>query len=238
MIYPHGDIEEIGTDAYMVRGSIKLNAFMRITRNMGIIREGDELTLINPIRLNRKTEENLRSLGEVKNLVRLGAFHGVDDPYYADNFKAQFWCQQGGTTYTEPLVDIEIGMGGLTPVHECEFFQFQGTAQPECALLLKRDGGILFTCDAIQHYGDYSYNNWLARIVMPRIGFPKTTIVGPIWLKIMTPEGGSLESEFRRLLQLEFSSLLSAHGTFLTQGAHTAVETAVSKAFPSDSDSG
>ena len=234
MIYPHGDIEEIGTDTFMVRGSIKLNPLMRITRNMGIIKEENELTLINPIRLNRKTEKKLKSLGEVRNIIRLGAFHGVDDPYYVDNFKAQFWCQPGGTTYTEPVVDIEIGMGGLTPVHECEFFHFEGTTQPECALLLKRDGGILFTCDAIQHYGDYSYNNWLAKIVMPRIGFPKTTIIGPIWLKLMTPEGGSLESEFQRLLQLEFKSHLSAHGTFLTQGAHEAVEKATSAAFSED----
>lgn len=237
MIYPHGDIEEIGSDAFMVRGSIKLNPLMRITRNMGIIREGSELTLVNPIRLNSKVEADLKSLGEVKNIIRLGAFHGIDDPYYVETFAAQFWSQSGGTTYTEPVVDIEIGMGGLTPVSDCEIFQFKGTAQPECALLLNRDNGILFTCDAIQHYGDYSYNNWLARLVMPRIGFPKTTIIGPIWLKLMTPEGASLEAEFQRLLQHEFSSLLSGHGTFLTQGAKEAVQIAVQKAFaPAESE--
>ena len=234
MIYPHGDLEKIGTDAFMVRGSIKINPLMRISRNMGIIREENELTLINPIRLNKKTEEKLKDMGEVKNIIRLGAFHGVDDPYYVNNFKAQFWSQPGGTTYNEPILDIEIGMGGLTPVHNSEFFHFQGTNQPECALLLKRDGGILFTCDAIQHYGDYSYNNWLARILMPRIGFPKRTIIGPIWLRLMTPEGGSLESEFQRLLQLEFNSLLSAHGAFLNQGAGGAVINAVSAAFNLD----
>ena len=38
MIYPHGDLEKIGTDAFMVRGSIKINPLMRISRNMGIIR--------------------------------------------------------------------------------------------------------------------------------------------------------------------------------------------------------
>ena len=234
MIYPHGDIEEIGTEVFMVRGSIKINPLMRITRNMGIICEDNELTLINPIRLNFAVEEKLKSLGKVKNIVRLGAFYGIDDPYYIDNFQAQFWCQPGGTAYTKPIIDVEIGMGGLTPIDDCEFFQFQGTIQPESALLLKRDAGILFTCDAIQHYGDYSYNNWFARQIMPRIGFPKTTIVGPFWLKLMTPEGGTLESEFKRLLKSEFDSLLSAHGTFLPKGASEAVEMAVDKAFPPD----
>ena len=110
MIYPHGDLEKIGTDAFMVRGSIKINPLMRISRNMGIIREENELTLINPIRLNKKTEEKLKDMGEVKNIIRLGAFHGVDDPYYVNNFKAQFWSQPGGTTYNEPILDIEIGL--------------------------------------------------------------------------------------------------------------------------------
>lgn len=232
MIYPHGDIEEIGTDAFMVRGSIKMNRLMRITRNMAIIREGTELSLINPIKLNVKTEAKLTSMGEVKNIIRLGAFHGVDDLYYMEKFEAQFWSQPGGKIYIEPPIDIEIGIGGLTPFQDSEFFEFRGTEEPECALLLKRDRGILFTCDAIQHYGDYSYNNWLAKILMPRIGFPKSTIIGPYWLKLMTPEGSSLESEFKRLLELDFDKLLSGHGTFITHGARGAVEKALENAFP------
>jgi len=68
---------------------------------------------------------------------------------------------------------------------------------------------------------------------MPLIGFPKTTIVGPMWVKMMTPEEGSLESEFRRLLELEFDQLLSAHGSLLETGAHEACERAVDKMFSS-----
>ena len=66
---------------------------------------------------------------------------------------------------------------------------------------------------------------------MPFIGFPRETIVGPIWLKYQTPEGETLEPEFRRLLGLKFDSLLAAHGTLLASGAHAAVERAVDKAF-------
>ena len=66
---------------------------------------------------------------------------------------------------------------------------------------------------------------------MPLIGFPKGTLVGPMWLKMMTPQGGSLESEFCRLLELEFDQLVSAHGSLLETGAHEACEGAVEKAF-------
>ena len=231
MIYPHGDIELLDTDVFAIRGSIKLNPLMRISRNMGIGREGSELTLVNPIRLRSEIERKLTQLGKVKNIVRLGAFHGIDAPYYVEKFAAQFWSQPNGKLYTEPLIDIEIGMGGLTPTSDSEFFEFRGTKEPECALLLKRGKGVLLTCDAIQNYGDYSFNNWLAKLVMPRMGFLKTTVIGPIWLKLMTPENESLKLEFLRLLEFKFDKLLSAHGTFLEQGAHEAVEVAVRSTF-------
>ena len=118
------------------------------------------------------------------------------------------------------------------PFPDGELFCFAGTTQAEAMLLLRRAGGVLLTCDAIQHYGDYRHNNWLARTLMPFVGFPRTTLVGPIWLKLMTPEGGSLESEFRRLLSLDFDRLLSAHGSLLSEGAHSSVEAAVERAFP------
>ncbi len=66
---------------------------------------------------------------------------------------------------------------------------------------------------------------------MPWVGFPKTTLLGPIWLALMTPEGGSLESEFERLLRLDFDRLLSAHGSLLASGAKQAVARAVERAF-------
>lgn len=230
-IYPHGNIEEIAEDIFMLRGSIKMNAMVRITRNMGIVRSGSELSLINPVRVNAEVEAQLLALGDIKHVIRLGCFHGVDDPYYVEKFGAKMWAQPGGVTYTEPKIDQPLSSSEPLPFDNAELFEFVGTKEPESVLLLNRDNGILFTCDAIQNYGDYSYNNIPAKILMPLIGFPRTTIVGPVWMKIMTPEGGNLESEFRRLLTLKFDSLLAAHGTYLETGAHAAVERAVEKAY-------
>jgi hypothetical protein len=52
-----------------------------------------------------------------------------------------------------------------------------------------------------------------------------------MWLKLMTPEDGSLAGDFRRLLNLDFDHLLSAHGSLLSGDAHAGVERAVEKAF-------
>jgi hypothetical protein len=230
-VYPHGRIEEIGNDIYMVRGSIKMNPVIRITRNMVVVRHEGELTLIDPIRVNADREKQLAALGEIKHIVRLGAFHGIDDPYYVDHFKAKLWSQPGGTTYREPPIDNELTEATELSIPNAELMFFNGTNEPECVMLIKDGDGLLVTCDAIQNYGDYSYNNLPAKIMMPILGFSKTTLVGPIWLKLMTPEGGNLEPEFKRLLEFKFDRLLAAHGTYLETGAYAAVENAIVTAF-------
>lgn len=232
--YPHGDIEEIASDVFLVRGSIKMNAMMRITRNMVIVRNGaGELTLVDPIRLNAKGEEQLRSLGTVTNILRLGAFHGLDDRYYVDTFNARLWSQEGGTTYTEPPIDVVVTAETELPFEGGTIVEFAGIKQPECVLHLATGKGLLVTCDAIQNYGDYSYNNLFAKLLMPFIGFTKNTLLGPFWLKLMTEDQSRLEAVFRRLLDLEFDALISAHGTYLQTGANDALRQAVDKVYSS-----
>jgi len=118
------------------------------------------------------------------------------------------------------------------PFPDAKLLCFKETVEPESYLLIECGGGLLVMCDAIQHYGDYRHNNLLARTVMPFIGFPRATIIGPLWLKMMTPKGGSLRGDFERLLTLKFDSLLSAHGSLRTAGAHAAVQAAFDKTFP------
>ena len=67
--------------------------------------------------------------------------------------------------------------------------------------------------------------------MMPLIGFRKTTLIGPFWMKLLTGKGDSLEDEFERLLKWQFDKLLSAHGTLLESGAHAAVTAAVARAY-------
>ena len=228
---PHGPVETITERLSFVRGSMRMNPLLRISRNMAILKDRDGLTLVNPIRLTASGEEALAQLGTVRRILRLGAVHGIDDPYYKARFGAELWAESGGTIYPDPPVDRDIA--AEIPLPDASLFRFGRTLQPEAALLIAGSPRVLLTCDAIQHYGDYTYNNWMARMAMPFIGFPKTTVVGPIWLKRMTPPGTSLQSEFERLLELDFEALLSAHGTYLSHGAKAAVSGAVARAFAS-----
>lgn len=230
--YPHDSIEEVITDVFMVRGTIRMNAMMRITRNMAVLRHDGELTLVNPIRLDEAGLTQLSTIGDIKRILRIGSMHGIDDPFYIDRYGAELWAEENSITYPVPKIDRQISANSILPFPDARLFCFEGMVRAESALLIEREGGLLLTCDALQHYGDYRHTSFIARALMPFIGFPKKMVVGPIWLKMMTPEGSSLESEFRRLLELDFDHFLSAHGSLLRDTAHAAVAEAVDRAFP------
>ena len=117
--YPHDPIEEIATDLFMVRGSIRMNALMRITRNMAIIRHQGELSLVNPIRLDEEGERQLLALGDIKRILRLGPMHGLDDPYYVECFRAEFWAQGESEIYPGAEDRAEADRGPAAAIPRC-----------------------------------------------------------------------------------------------------------------------
>ena len=63
----------------------------------------------------------------------------------------------------------------------------------------------------------------LGKVVMYAMGFFTPCVIGPIWLKNITPPGGSLRADFERVLALDFDHLISAHGTLKLSGAKDAL---------------
>ena len=115
---PHEDIQKIFDNIYYVIGTSITHHeghVIQHSSNMTIVRHGDELTLINTIRLDDKGLQQLDALGDVKNIVRLGAFHGQDDAFYQQRYHAKLWalkgmkddCGQGAPT----KMDIEMVPG-------------------------------------------------------------------------------------------------------------------------------
>ncbi len=89
-VQPHGDIETAFPNVYFVMGTSRPNfegMTWQFSRNMTIVRDGDVLTLINAVRLNEDGLRALDQLGQVKNVVKLGSFHGIDDAFYVDRYR-------------------------------------------------------------------------------------------------------------------------------------------------------
>lgn len=226
----HDPVEELLPDLYWVHGSVEFRPGRFLSRNMAIVRRGRELSLINAVRLSAEGERQLTALGEIKNVVRIGNFHGMDDRYYVDSHGARFWCLPGRQARPEPTPD-ELLAGDNMPFDGARLHVFSRARFPECAMILEQDGGVLLTADSLQYWADWSNCSPGMSEGAKQMGFALTMLVGPPWLRGATPEGGSLEGDFRALLDNEFDHMLGAHGGFFRGGARRAVAAAVTVAF-------
>jgi hypothetical protein len=219
---PHGPIQEVFTDVFFVTGEMRTSfpEFPDVpwvfNRNMTIVREGDALTLVNSVRLDEHGLAALEQLGTVEHLVRLGALHDRDDPFYLDRYRPTYWAARG----VEPEgleVDVELVPGGRTPFDGCVVFEFTTTAIPECVLVVDRDGGIALACDALQNWvkPDEFFTKDTIEL-MRTLGFWQPANIGPLFAMRAEPEA----DDFRRLLQHQFRHALCGHGEPLRDTAH------------------
>ena len=227
----HDAPEEIFPGVFLVRGSMQTSALMRFNRTMLVVREGDQLTVLNSVRLTPQGEAELDRLGTVRHVIRLGYYHGRDDRYYADRYGAEFWAPDGSRTEPGPVADRVFATGGELPLANAEAYVLAAARGPEAVILL-RDHRLLVTCDSLQYYPDRRFCSLLARVAMPLMGFPlRRVIIGPLWLKAMTPEGGSLESDFDNILALDFDNLVPGHGALRRHDAKDSVRDAVAAVY-------
>ncbi|MDE2420605.1 MAG: hypothetical protein KGO49_05430 [Gammaproteobacteria bacterium] len=228
--FPHDPITEIFPNVYFVHGSIKIGPGLRMNRNMVIIKQESDLTLINPVRINDNELKNLDQLGTVKHVIRLGDFHGLDDQFYIDRYQAQFWSQHGHETYKELIPHQIISAQTKPPIHNSDFFIFETAKYPEAALLIQ-PLRLLITTDSVQYWSDWSYFTPATKLIVKLMGFRLGLLIGGPWLKRVTPKGKSLQQDFAKLLTLDFDSLVSAHGAPLKSGAKQELTAVIKKTF-------
>jgi len=206
-LMPHHGLQPIAENTWFVQGSVNLNRFVRLQRNMVALRHGGELTLINAIRLDDAGLAALEQLGRIAHVVKIGG-HGMDDAFYLDRYGATHWAlpEPAARLGAEVLSTEHLPHPGLS------LFVFQDTKEPEGALVWEVDGGLLINCDSVQHWEPSDLMSLSAKVVTKVFGFQKPAQIGPLWLKVMTPEGGSLEPDFERLIAMPFRHIVGGHG--------------------------
>ncbi|WP_412552624.1 hypothetical protein [Shimia sp. MIT1388] len=230
---PHGDICEIFPDVFHVTGSVDMVPGMRISRAMTILRDGDALTLVSPIRLSDAGLAQLDALGRVESIVKLGGYHlgaqnGLDDPFYVDRYQATLWALEGMEHKGGLTTDRVLRAGEKMPARDLSLFTYDTSTRPEGMFLLAREGGILITADSLQNWvkPDVFFSK-IAAERMGQAGFFKPANVGPEWLRFCTPDA----SEFERVAALTFQHLLPSHGTPLLHHAKEALLKTFSNTF-------
>ncbi len=217
----HGAIREVVPGIHFVTGTIRMKSPpVAFSRNMTILREGEKgerLVLLNAVRLDDAGLASLDALGRVTDVIRLAGGHGMDDPFYRERYKAKVWAL-AGQRYTPGLEpnapdvflepDVAIGPDTVLPISGARLYTIRSNP-PEGMLLLDRHGGTLVAGDCLQNWPrSDAYFNWLARFVMPMMGFIRAHNVGPVWLKACKPP----REDLRGILDLDFANVLPAHG--------------------------
>ncbi len=215
---PHGPLLPIQEDVWWLTGSVDFKPLVRLARNMVVLRQGDELTLVNAVRLNEAGLAALDALGTVRHVMKIGV-HGMDDAFYADRYGARRWSVAALRSADE------------LPVADLQPFFFEQTVAPEAALLLARDGGLLLTCDSVQHWAPSDLMSPVTKLLTGVMGFQKPAQIGPPWRKRMTPKGGSLRGDFERLAALPFERLVGAHGGVLEANAAAVLRRSIEREF-------
>jgi len=227
-VEPHGSLQPIFADAWFLTGSVVFKPMIRLSRNMVVLRHGGELTLVNAIRLDSDGEAALDALGKVAHVIRIGV-HGMDDGYYVDRYKATYWSIPGRERDDGLKTDRVLAADTELPLPDASVFWFEHVKVPEVAILIDRDGGLLITCDSVQHWAPSDLMSFGARIVTSVMGFKKPAQIGPPWRKMQTPEGGSLKPDFERLAALPFNKLIGGHGGLLESDAPARLKESIAR---------
>jgi hypothetical protein len=223
----HGEIQEVFPDVFFVKGQSKFETQgnrAKFTRAMTIIRDSDQLTLVNSVRLNEEGLGVLDNLGKVENIVRIGANHGRDDAFYSDRYNAPVWALSG-TQHERPVkMEATLIAGNEGPVKDASVVVFETIPAPEAVMLLHRSGGILISCDSLQNMtGPDEYFDAQSTEMMEKAGFFRSGNIGPAWRARLQPD----VSDFERILALEFTHLLPSHGDPLLEDAHRVISETV-----------
>jgi hypothetical protein len=209
---PHGPIQEIFKDVFFVTGTMRNEFFgsmWQFSRNMTVVRENGNLTIINSVRLKDEALAELDRLGKVINVVRIGDMHGVDDPFYVDRYQAKFWAMPGMRVQEGLTVDKELREGGEMPFGDCTLFEFKTVARPEGILRLDREGGIMIACDSLQNWvePDQFFDEETVP-TMEKMNFFKKAGLGLAWLHESHPK----PEDFERLKKVHYKHALCGHG--------------------------
>jgi hypothetical protein len=229
--WPHSEIKEIFLNIFMVMGTNITrfnNVDLQHSRNMIIIRENNKLSLINTVRLTDTGLAALDALGQVENVIRIGAFHGRDDVFYLERYQAKLWGLKGMRHDDKRLADVELAAGGQMPFSDAALFVFQTAIHPEGILHIAREGGILITCDSIKNWiiPDEFFSKETAKLYQQQ-GFFGTASISNVWKQACKVQ----VEDFMRLKTLGFKHLLSAHGDPLLNNAYNAVNDSIAVEF-------
>lgn len=218
----HGKIQQVFDDVFFLTGTMKNEFFgsmWQFSRNMTIVREDGLLTIFNSVKLDDEGLKALDDLGKVINVVRVGDMHGIDDAFYVERYKANFWALPDMSIEAPLKIDKPLAVGGEMPIKDASLFVFETVKRPECIVRLDREGGIMIACDSLQNWvaPDEFFDETTVE-TMTGMNFFQSANLGPAWMHESQPQ----PEDFIRLKEINFNHALCGHGEPLLHNAQEA----------------
>ena len=243
---PHGGIQQVFSDIYYVKGTSSLTVTppvvsMCFSRNMTIVvqqqqdgDDDDELILINTVRLDESGLEELDKLGKVKHVIRIGAWHGIDDAFYKDKYGATIWSVEknyfvGFEKDAEPymVADKIISQDSKLPLKDASIHIIESSTPKEGLLLLtaRPEGNVVVSGDCLQNWAKSDeYFSLFGRFMMWMAGFLKPHNIGIGWYNASKPKKEEVKE---KALGLDYEHVIPGHGEPCIGGATKKYEKAV-----------
>lgn len=230
-----GTIEQVFDDIWWAWGTVRFAPGIRFPRNMTIVREANgDLVVIHPVLMPEEQQKQVEALGPIKHIMRLGAFHGMDDLHYVKRYKPTLWAPPGVDCAEGVVVDKELVPGGELPIAGATLHSFASSYTPETLLHLERHGGVVLACDSIQNWETTTGCSGLGGVMARVMGFRGRACIGPGWRKQSEPkEGVGFAADFEKLLGLPWKHALGAHGAPMKDTAHEDLRASVTKIYKS-----
>lgn len=227
---PHGKVEEVFTDLFQVTGTYKATYgedVWQFSRNMTVVRENGELTLINTVRLDENGLKELDSLGTVKHIVKLGASHGIDNAFYVDRYDATLWAMEDDEHESALTTDKILGKDSF-PIKDVTVSLFESSSKPEAVLHVDRDQGVLITCDSIKNWSEADeFFSADSAEKMAMYGMINPVDIDKNWVS-----GCGIQAEdYNKLLTLNFKHLIPGHGFVARDTAYEQVQSKIEDVF-------
>jgi hypothetical protein len=221
----HGELTKVLDNVYIVRGSFNVGFGVMIARTMTIVKRGDDLTVINSVRVNEEVEAEIKKLGTIKHLVRMAAGHGADDAYYINTFEPTYWSLEGIASVTNTKThDKALTEDGEGPIPDMKLVIFKSAPLKilhECVIWIPDNDGTLITCDFIQNTITPDHANFMGKHMTYWMGFQGECKCVPMW---RSGNGMDHWDDIERILAWDFENLVSAHGEAKIGGAKAATE--------------
>jgi len=229
----NGPLLKVFDDVYQVRGSADLIDIIgkpTVGRAMTIIVDGDELHIINSVRVKPETEAEILKLGKIKYVYKLGWNHGMDDPYYVETHGAMFLAMPGMKSRMGIEPHKQLTESTELPLKGSKFFEFKSCIKElEGAIWLERNGGMVVVCDTLTNYADpwdgYGIGGKLAiKTIQGAFG----SHLKPLRQKLVKDgsTAKALGEDIIRLCDMKFDVMFSAHGWPLKPNADATVRKA------------